>query len=138
MRAVKFMLWITSTALMSVTVLASPSMAQSNQSDITGTNVFESYAPDFFELEELDPELAARAEELSQELEEANQACIDSRVAVTNQPRRFARGPRHSNADCISPECLRLNQLTEEARAFLAQVEAQIEEVNQAVDSRTW
>lgn len=138
MRALKFMLWTTSCALISGIVFAPPSMAQSNQSDITGTNVFESYAPDFFELEGLDPELAARAEELSQELEEANQACIDSRATVTNQPRRFARGPGHSNAVCISPECLRLNQLTEEARAFLAQVEAQIEAVNQAVDSRTW
>lgn len=138
MRAVKFMLWATNTVLISGIVVASPGMAQSNQSDITGTNVFESYAPDFFELEGLDPELAARAEELSQELDEANQACIDSRAAVANQPRRFARGAQHSNALCISSECVQLNQLIEEARAFIAQVEAQIEDVNQAVDTRTW
>lgn len=141
MNAVKFMLWGTGSAWLSVASIvgfAAPSMAQLNQSDITGTNVFESYAPDFFEFEGLDPALAERAEELSQELDQANQACIDSQATAANLPRRFARGASRASGVCVSPACQRLNQLMDEARSLIAQVEAQREEINRSGEGRPW
>jgi hypothetical protein len=113
-------------------------MAQLNQSDITGTNVFESYAPDFFELEGLDPDIAERAQELSQAIDQANQACRDSQAQTANLPRRFARGPGSANARCLSPECASLERLMQDARAFIAQVESQRAEIIRATEDRPW
>ncbi len=141
MNATKFMLWGTGTAWLSIASIvgfAAPGVAQLNQSDITGTNVFESYAPDFFEFEGLDPALAERAEELSQELDEANRACAESQASAASFPRRFARGPGNSSGVCVSPACQRLNQLMDEARSLIAQVEAQRAEINRSGEGRPW
>ncbi len=129
--------WVSS-AVVGGVMLASPGMAQLNQSDVTGTNVFESPALDFFDIEGLDPALADRAAELSQEILDANQTCLDDRAAIASGPRRFALNPPDSpNANTI-PSCQRVRQLLDEARSLIAEAESQIEAVNQAVEERSW
>lgn len=90
-----------------------------NGSDNTGTTVTE---PDvqtrdgdenFIEQEVLDA-----AERLSRELGKARIACVDSRVAAANLPRRFARGPVTQEV-CVSQECQTLRVVTEQAKEFL-------------------
>lgn len=119
-------------------MLATPATAQLNQSDVTGTNVFESPALDFFDIEGIDPALANRAAELSQEIRDANQSCLDARAAIANGPRRFALNPPESpNANTI-PACQQLRQLMDEARSLIAEAQTQIDTINQATESRPW
>lgn len=129
--------WVVGTALVGSGLLAPPATAQTNQSDITGGNVwtnpvptnqsditggniFNNIAPLFDEDGALDPEILSEARRLSQALDAAAARCCDAAAPVG--PRRFARGPGDPNAVCNSPDCPEFNRLVEETRVFLGDV----------------
>jgi hypothetical protein len=116
-----------------------PGVAQpANQSDITGTNVFNS-PTDFYEQlgDRLDPATLDEARRLSQDLDDAYAACQASVQEAANQPRRFAIGTP-TNTSCVSPECQRYSQLVEQIRNFLLEIGLDAETVDQTVPQRVW
>jgi len=117
-----------------VTVRAAP-----QQSDSTGTNTWNSTTP-IFEIEsQLDPETLARAQELSQTLNDAYSACVASVESVDNLPRRFSRRSENSDRICISADCVEYNRLLEETRIFLSRLDIPEEERLRAIQNlRTW
>lgn len=110
-----------------------------NQSDITGTNVFNSVAPDFFDEygDRLDPETLAEAQRLSDRLDEAYSACLESVDRAESQPRRFALGSG-SSGTCTSAECEQFNSLLRETQQFLAQIQGTSFDVEQFLRDRPW
>ena len=133
----KWMGWVMFAAVLSSGLLAIPATAGNpaagNQSDITGTNIWNSVAPIFKMDGRLSPEILSNARRLAQELDEVSARC--SNASVPMGPRRFARRPGQV---ALSPDCQRLNQLVEETRTFLAEVrnsQAQQRSVNR---NRAW
>jgi hypothetical protein len=120
--------------------IAAPAQAQnlSNQSDISGTNVFNTVSPDFFDQyrEVLSPEDLTTAQELSSRLNDAYAACLDSSNRATG-PRRFALGPA-PNVPCTTAECEALDSLLEQTRAFLARIGASTDGVTRVLEDRPW
>lgn len=112
--------------LVAVPALANPP----NQSDITGTNIWNSPAPIFEEGGELDPAILERAQRLDRELGEAAARCCNT--ATPRGPRRFARQPRDPNVACANPECERLDELVRETEVFLDEVDREVEAVRAA------
>jgi hypothetical protein len=110
-----------------------------SQSDVTGTNTWNSTTP-IFEIEsQLDPETLAKARELSQALNDAYSACVGSVESAANLPRRFSRNPENRARVCISSECATYNRLLEETRTFLSQIDIPEEERIRAIQNlRTW
>ena len=118
-----------------ISVLAIAPIAQANppnQSDITGTNIFNSIAPDF-ESYQLDAATRAEASRLSDALNQAYADCLASIDAVQQGPRRFALGVP-SDELCISPECQAFQTLLQQTRAFLAENGIDTE----AINTRVW
>ncbi|HHP7243886.1 MAG TPA: hypothetical protein ACFE0H_04285 [Elainellaceae cyanobacterium] len=107
--------------------IARPAAAQPfpNLSDISGTNVFNSVAPDFFDDygDRLDPEVLAEARRLAAQLEDAYASCVDSIERSDDSPRRFARGPAPSQA--TTAECEDYNRSLGDTQRFLARVQDQ-------------
>jgi hypothetical protein len=113
--------------------LALPAWANPpNQSDITGTNVFNSIAPEF-ESYGFDAATLAQARSLSEALNTAYGACVASVDAARGLPRRFALGPA-SNAPCITAACEDYERWLAETRAFLSQLGVEPE----SVPARVW
>ncbi len=110
-----------------------------NQSDITGTNVFNSVAPDFFDEygDRLDPATIAEAERLSTQLSRAYTACLESAEVARTLPRRFARGSSRPT-NCSSPQCRQFESLLQETRQFLAGIEASTTDLDQFLRDRPW
>lgn len=78
------------------------------------------------------------SERLSAELRDAYADCMASRVAVTDIPRRFARGASSTDT-CISVECTQLNELMQEARSFLEGLDnAQRAQIQQGSTLQLW
>lgn len=120
--------------------LARPAAAiPPNQSDITGTNVFNSVAPDFFDEygDRLDPETLAAAERLSNLLDDAYADCIESAEVARALPRRFARGSSRPTV-CTSPQCRQFEALLQETRQFLASLEVTTTDLDQLLRDRPW
>lgn len=126
---------VISTSLIGSGLIALPGSAQPpNQSDITGTNVWNNTAP-IFNGDKLNPDILNNARRLSQDLEGASTRCCNA--PPPSGPRRFARGPADPNEVCISPDCQRLNSLVQETKTFLNDVTPQVEQVR-ANRNRAW
>lgn len=98
-----------------------------NQSDITGTNIWNNTAPIFDQDGKLDPAILENARRLDQALEESTDACCNQVKPV--EPRRFSRQPGSANPAC--GDCLELNSLVQETEIFLDEVkQIQTEQVN--------
>jgi len=110
-----------------------------NQSDVTGTNVFNNVAPGFLGDygEFLDPATLAEAERLSQDLDEAYRLCQASAEAAEDQPRRFALGDA-DETPCTSAACVAYGELLSETEQFIADVEAAATELEQLYRERLW
>lgn len=118
-------------------LLALPSQAMPpNQSDITGTNIWNGTAPIFEGGGKLDSDIRTRARNLDRELGEAAEDCENATPPAG--PRRIARGPRNPNEVCISPECEELNSLVQETKGFLDDVNRQVSEVRSSSGSQAW
>jgi len=89
-------------------------VTQDNQSDITGTNVFNNTVPGFFKGNRLSSKTIGQAEQLSQKLAEANRVCHERR------------------------ECAEFNSLLEESRNFLGTVNQQLDLVKDYQVKRAW
>ncbi len=130
--------WIFGLVMMSGLGWVAPAVANPpNQSTITGTNVFYSIAPDFFErYGSLDPAILEEAQRLANALDDAYARCIES-AHDTYQPRRFALG-HDPHEICSSCDCEELNALLLDAQSFLSEVYAQVEELNRTISDRPW
>lgn len=120
--------------------IAHPAVANPpNQSDVTGTNVFNSVAPDFFDVygDRLDPETLVEAERLSNRLDDSYAACLASAEAARSFPRRFARGSSSANV-CTSPDCMQFESLLRETRQFLSNIDATTVDLDQFFRDRPW
>ena len=134
----KLLSLVISTSLVSSGLIAVPVSAQPpNNSDITGTNVWNNTAPIFEGDGELDPEILNNARRLDQALERASENCCNAAAPEPVGPRRYARNPGN-NEVCVNPECQRLSSLVEETQVFLKDVNRQVEEVRTNSVSRTW
>lgn len=129
----KWMAAIICASLIGSGLSALPSTATPNQSDITGTNIWNSVAPIFRMDGRLDPKILSTARRLARELEEASARCGNASAPMG--PRRFARQPSQVTA-CT--DCERLDQLVEETRAFLAEVSRSQAQQRSASRSRIW
>lgn len=107
-----------------------------NQSDITGTNVWNNPVPIFRNNGQLKPEILDNARRLDQELGNTSNRCCNA--PLPTGPRRFARGPRDPNEVCISPDCEQLNSLVGETKVFLGDVNRLQSEQQRASSNRAW
>ncbi|HBE20270.1 MAG TPA: hypothetical protein DEG17_07935 [Cyanobacteria bacterium UBA11149] len=111
----KWLNWAIGLSVVGSSAIAFPGNAiPPNQSDITGTNIWNNTAPIFDESGEIDPEILAKARSLDRALENASASCNQS---LANQPRRFARQPGSVNVSCQE-----LKNLIQESQAFLEEV----------------
>jgi hypothetical protein len=134
--------WILGLSLLMVggVAIAQPSRANPpNQSDITGTNVFNSVAPRFFDEwgGRLDPAILDEARQRSSQLEDAYNACVQSIDEVEGGARRFSVRPG-SSSDATTAACDRYNQRLSETRRFLDQVQNDTEIPRRALRGRPW
>lgn len=133
----KWMGWVIGTSLVGSGLVTLPANAlPPNQSDITGTNIWNNTAPIFENGAILSPEILNNARRLSQELGDTSARCYNASVPAG--PRRFARNPRNPNEVCISPDCEQLNSLVEESKTFLNEVNRFQVEQQRANRNRTW
>ena len=124
------------TSLMGTGLFAGSAHAIPNQSDITGTNIWNSTSPIFRGDGKLDAEIIEQARQLDQELTEASQLCCYTTISAPMGPRRFARRP--SERVCSTPTCERLDDVVRESRAFLAEVNETRLEQKTASRNRAW
>lgn len=136
MRRSKWIGLVIGTSLVGSGLSALPASAIPNQSDITGTNIWNGTAPVFGGETGLDPEIIDQARRLGRGLTEASERCENA--AAPTGPRRIARGPRNPSEVCISPECEQLNSLARESRVFLDDVNRQVGQVRTNSGSQAW
>ena len=133
----KWIAWVIGTSLVSSGLLTLPANAQPpNQSDITGTNIWNNTAPIFESEGKLKPEILNNARRLSQELDNASDSCCNAPPPAG--PRRFARGPADPNEVCISPGCEQLNSVVSETKEFLNEVNRSQAEQGKVSRNRAW
>jgi len=133
----KWISWVVGTSLVSSGWFTLPVGAvPPNQSDITGTNIWNNTAPILENNGQLNPEMLNQAQRLSQELESAAARCCNA--PPPPGLRRFALGPANPNQDCISPDCQQLNTVMEETKVFLDDVNRSQGERFSANRNRTW
>lgn len=125
-------------ALLVIVGLPTFAKAESNFSDITGTNYWNNVAPGFYDDYKLDPELVDRINRINSEGEAAYQACnaaIAQLEQAVPETRRFARRP------APPPEVPAACQQLESLRAEAASLRTTLEEIARArpkPDTRTW
>jgi hypothetical protein len=130
----KWMALVMGTALVGSGLLAVPANAvPPNQSDITGTNIWNSVAPIFKMNGKLDPEILSTARRLARELDEVSARCGNASAPMG--PRRFARRPGQI---ALSSDCQRLDRLVMETRAFLDEVKRSQAQQRSASRNRMW
>jgi hypothetical protein len=130
----KWMALVIGTTLVGSGLLAIPANAvPPNQSDITGTNIWNSVAPIFKMNGKLAPEILSTARRLARELDEVSARCGNASAPMG--PRRFARRPQQV-AQC--PDCQRLDRLVGETRAFLDEVKRSQAQQRSASRNRMW
>jgi hypothetical protein len=119
-------------------LMAVPTNAQQapNQSDITGTNIWNNTAPIFRNDGKLSPEILGNADRLSEKLGDTGNRCCNA--PPPTGPRRFARGPADPNEVCISPDCQQLNSMVEETKVFLGDVNRLQAEQQRTSRNRAW
>ncbi len=121
---------------------ADSASAQSNNSNITGTNVFDG-APIFTEFGGLNPQTIEKGEQLAEQLKNA---LVDSNNCEQNKPscnvRGFLLGNKPHNArnnSSHSPEKYQqLNTLFGESQTFLEEVKQEVEATKASIANRTW
>jgi len=129
--------WISLTLLIGSGFLALPAVAQPpNQSDITGTNVWNNTAPIFKNNGQLQPDILNNARRLSQQLDDGSKVCCSAPSPTAT--RRFARGPRDPNEVCINPDCQQLNTVVDETKVFLGEVNRLQADQQRASRNRVW
>lgn len=121
-------------------MLALPARAiPTNQSDTTGTNIWNNTVPVFGGDSTINPEISNTAIQISKDLETSYAACLDSKKVAAAAPRRFAIGPNNSQEPCITQECEQLTSLVVKARAFLSgQGSTQVEQLRASRTLRVW
>lgn len=113
-------IWIIGISLIGGAIITTPASAQiPNQSDITGTNIWNSTVPRLGSGSRLDPEIIKTAQRISKDIDDAYTACAASAQAAAKLPRRFALNPDTLKEVCNSPECQNLTRLVEEAKTFV-------------------
>src|SRR6476469_1346050 len=118
MRNTRWLSWMVGVALVGGGLWAGSAQAQvNNQSDTSGTNVFNNTAPRFPSRPGINPDTLATANRLSQELTEARNAYNTIEQEATRVPRRFARGP---GGECANPALSRLNEAIKASQDFLS------------------
>ncbi|MCP2731295.1 hypothetical protein [Limnofasciculus baicalensis] len=128
----KWLNWAIGLSIVGSGAIANPGNAlPPNQSDITGTNVWNNTSPIFEEGGEIDPEILAKARSLDRGLKEAASRCPEA-FGQTG-PRRFAREPGNAN-----PNCMELKRLVEESRVFLEEVKRDGVETASGSRNRLW
>jgi hypothetical protein len=129
--------WISFVLLVGSGLLALPAVAQvPNQSDLTGTNVWNNPVPVFRNNGQLKPEILDNARSLDQQLGDASNRCCNATESTS--PRRFARGLRDPNEVCINPDCQQLNGLIDQTKVFLGEVNRLQEEQQRVSRNRAW
>ncbi|MBW4488042.1 MAG: hypothetical protein KME12_09650 [Trichocoleus desertorum ATA4-8-CV12] len=136
MRSKRWASWIVGVALVGGSCFAGSAHAQiNNQSDTSGTNVFNNTAPRF-PTPGLSPDTLATATRLSQELTNARNAYTTTEQEATRVPRRFARGP---GGDCVNPALSRLNEAIRASEEFLSGLSsAQVEQLRRTSNLKIW
>ena len=130
----KWMALVIGTALVGSGLLSTPANAvPPNQSDITGTNIWNSVAPIFKMNGKLDPKILSTARRLAKELDEVSARCGNASAPMG--PRRFARRPGQI---ALSSDCQRLDRLVGETRAFLDEVKRSQAQQRSASRNRMW
>jgi hypothetical protein len=129
--------WAVGIALIGGVGLATPVGAQvTNQSDTGGTNTFNNVAPRFAPGQILTPELISTANQLSQDLADAQNAFNTAETEASRTPRRFARGP---GEDCVNPALSRLNEAVQASQEFLNGLSAeQLEQLRRTANLKIW
>ncbi len=128
--------WVMGIALIGGVVATTPAHAQSNQSDIGGTNTFNNTAPRFAPGPILTPALIATANRLSQDLADAQNAYNTAETEASRTPRRFARGP---GEDCVNPALSRLNEAVQASQEFLSSLSPeQLEQLRRTANLKIW
>ncbi|MBK4728413.1 hypothetical protein JJD41_00710 [Oxynema sp. CENA135] len=139
MRPIKFLGWAIASCVLVGTLASLSAIANPpNQSDITGTHIWNNTVPQLGgETSSIDPQVLARASELASEIDSAKADYEAAERAAAEEPRRFAR--RQSRAECVNPYAERLNRLVEEARVFLDSIdEEQANILRGGPESRPW
>lgn len=110
-----------------------------NQSDITGTNVWNNTVPQFNGgTTGLDPEILSKATQLAEQLEQVNADFNAAEARASQRTRRFGRRGRENMA-CVNPQADRLNRLMLESKTFLNGLDrAQAEILKNSPAFRTW
>lgn len=130
----KWMALVIGTSLLGSGLLSIPANAvPPNQSDITGTNIWNSVAPIFKMNGKLSPEILSTARRLARELDEVSARCGNASAPMG--PRRFARRPSKL---AKSPDCQQLDRLVAETRAFLDEVKRSQAQQRSASRNRMW
>jgi hypothetical protein len=142
MNKIKWLTGVVGLSLMGAMLGIAPAKAGNpvNNSDITGTNIWNNTAPVFKPGSKFDPQTLDTARTLSQNLQDAYDACQASQANVPNVPRRFALGQPNSDRDkvCTTAECQSLNQLVNDTRSFLNSLnQTQLEELKK-LGIRVW
>ncbi|HBB35313.1 MAG TPA: hypothetical protein DDZ80_11815 [Cyanobacteria bacterium UBA8803] len=136
----KWLTLVIGTLLVSSGLIPSPASAGNpaagNQSDITGTNVWNNTAPIFDNDGQLNEDIRNNARRLAQELDEAAEGCCNAPPSTS--ARRFARNPGVSNQACASPGCVKLNEVMQETEIFLDEVNRSLAEQANANRNRAW
>jgi hypothetical protein len=130
MRSKRWASWIVGVALVGGSCFAGSAQAQiNNQSDTSGTNVFNNTAPRF-PTPGLSPDTIATANRLAQELTNARNDYNTTEQEARRVPRRFARGP---GGDCVNPALSRLNEAIKASQDFLSGLDStQLEQLRSA------
>jgi hypothetical protein len=131
MRNTRWLSWMVGVALVGGGLWTGSAQAQvNNQSDTSGTNVFNNTAPRFPSRPGVNPDTLATANRLSQELTEARNAYNTIEQEATRVPRRFARGP---GGECVNPALSRLNEAIKASQDFLSGLDStQLEQLRSA------
>lgn len=130
-------LTIASVAIVGWMNISSPTQAQvSNQSDTSGTNVFNNPAPQFGSGGQVNPAIVNTATQTSQELRSSQEAFNAAQQAAAQVTRRFASGT--ADQVCENPASARLNQAVDAARAFLERLNGEPAQPASNPASRIW
>lgn len=118
------MLGIAGIAIVGCVSVSCPVYAQAtNQSDTSGTNVFNSSAPQFPSSSPVSPAVVNAAAQTSQSLADAKRAFDAAERAASLVTRQFSAGA--ADPTCQNPVSNQLNQSVDAARAFLERVSGQ-------------
>ncbi len=129
MNSLKNLKFLLSLLLVSAVMMAGFAKAQSapNQSDVTGTNIFDLPVPLFEPGSGLDPQILTTANQLSQQINQVYGEYQSAESLARQQVRRYSRNRR--DQICVNPQAARLQSLLEQARTLLGTVDSKQAEI---------